>query len=540
MRAKNTFLILIIMLMLSPVLAVAGSVYQTAPVVYETNDFDSDVGVVAGDTLYYTVNQAVYPEEYGPDPSELTLPDFAGSTLYVKVMQIEDEYEFTTGVEGNKIYYATGLIFNDDKVFTIGAGLTATDIIIPAGSATPSITSGGVASWNTSYSAPTLFFINDDYAEHTMFLELLNFTVTETADNFHAILTNETSGGRIEGNWRKSYGICTHLIYDDIKFAGGDYTGVTLEITLDEVKKNPLPVTAGDVLEYKSDIIDVSITGDMLNETTLSSINDDYNDIADVYEGVGLLKYVVTGVEGCYYMCDVYMWDNWTQSYVKSDYPYVYNGFIGSFYNHDPFFYSYTPPPPTKGPSYYYFDGPGPFVTPDWGIYEGQMNLFDALLSNHVTDILELMSPAPWMTYHAIGGTMELVSKKDFKYLYALLNVNIEEDLGSSSFVSIVPEMVYDTGSIYQAQVEAYYCYHETGIGAAIRFNLDMDIEVYDEGTEYDTGLLSIDIDVKLRNHDYDPPEILGRGIMPGYNWIIALPALLSLAAIGLIRRRRK
>jgi hypothetical protein len=522
--------------MLSPVLAVTGTVYQTAPVVYEAKDFDSDVLVDEGDTLYYTLDQLVLPSEM--EIPDVTLPDFTGSTVFVKVMQIQDEYEFNIDVTGTLIYYAVGLILNEDKVLTIGAGLTATDIILTEGSGTPAIEMSGVPHWNTTFNGPALFFINNDYAEHNAFLTGMNFTVTDTVDNFHAVLTNETSGGSIEGNWRKSDGVCTYLLIDDIKFSDADFSGFTIELTLDRLEKRPLPVTAGDVIEWTADMIEVGVSGDLINETTLSMINEDIADIKAAYEGKVLMKQVVLDVEGCYYLCDTYMYDNWTDSLIKSEYPTVFNGFVGSINNHDPFYYSIVATP-GKGPSYDYWGGPGPFCTPDWDIYEAQMKMYNNILSNYVVDILEFMSPPPDLTFHAIDGTFELVSKKDFYYFYEILSVNIEEDLDTTS-ISFVPEMAYEMGSIYQMREEGYLCYHQSGIGAVIRANVDMQIEVYDPSSYYDTGLMNIDVDIKLRNHDYDPPEIIGRGILPGYNWIIAIPALLSLAAIGLINRRRK
>jgi hypothetical protein len=524
--------------MLSPVLAVVGSTNNTTTIVYDSKDFDSDVGIDAGDTLYYTLDQLAFPPGFTiPD---ITLPDFTGSTLYIKVSHIDEDVEFAPGVIGTEVHYGLGLLFNDDKVLTIGAGLTATDIILPEGSGTPAIEMSGLPHWNTTFgSSPALFFINDDYAHHTFFLEALNFTVTETVDSFHAIQTNETSGGSIEGNWRKSDGICTHLLIDNIAFGPADFTDVTIEITLDKVEKRPLPITAGDVIEFTSDLIDVSVSGDLINETTLSLINEDIAAIKAAYENKVLMKYVVTDVEGIFYMCDVYFYDNWTDSMIKSDIPTVFNGFVGLIwdsYYHIPFEPVITTP--GKGPGYSVFNGPGPFVTPDWDIYEAEMNLYNTLLSVYAVDILELISPPDYLTYHALGGNMELISKQDFYYFYEALNVQIEEDLLTSS--PIIPEMVYDTGSIYSIQEEGYVCYHETGIGAVIRVKADFEAEVYDTGTMYDTGIMNVDVNVKLRNHDYDPPEIIKGGILPGFNWIIAIPTLLGLAAIGLIARKRK
>ncbi len=523
--------------MLSPVLAVVGSTVDTTTIVFNSEDFDSDVGIEAGDTLYYTIDQLTLPADMTiPD---VTLPDFAGSTLYVKVMEVEEEFEFTLGVVGTKIYYALGIIFNEDKVFTIGAGLTATDIIIPEGAGTPSFEISGIPHWNGTYgSAPSLFFINDDYADHTTLLSAMGFTVVETASNFHAEQTNETTGGTIAGDWRKSDGICTHLIIDNIAFDGADFTDITIEVTLDKVEKRPLPISAGDNIEFTADMIEASISGDMINETTISTINEQIDLIKTAYEDKVLIKMVVTDVEGVFYMCDVYFYDNWTDTLVKQEYPTVFNGFMGSIFDHDPFFPSIIASP-GKVMSYNLFPYFGPFVTPDWDIYESQMKLYDALLSDYVADILGLISPPTSLTFHAINGNMELVNKRDFYYFHEIINIQIEEEMYTSS-PPIVPEMVYDAGGIYSLQEEGYVCYHESGIGAVIRLKADFSVEVYDPSSYYDTGILNVNVDVKLRNHVYDPPEIIGGGILPGFNWIIAIPTLLGLAAIGLIVRRRK
>ncbi len=514
--------------MLSPALSVMGTTVQEQTQVVP-QDFDSSVGVVAGDTLYYNIDQLVLPPE--ANPPNVTLPDFAGNTVFVKVMYVDDAHEFTPGVEGILINYALGLLFEEDETITVGDGLISTDYIIPAGAATPSVVVEGIPHWNMTYgSSISLFFINDDYAEHTTLLEAIGFTVTDTATTFSATFLNGT--GELSGTWRKSDGVCTHLIYDDIFFMGQNFTGFTFELSFNSLENNPLPVSNGQVISFDVDIADISVdgTGDLyaaINQTDLSMITSE----ADALVGETLMSIVVTDVKGCYYMADTYMYDFVTETLVKNPTPTVFNGFFGSITSGDDPFYGGIP--------YDFSEGIAPAITPDWTIYEGYMILGDTIVGVYMDELLEFLDPpADELIFHAIEGGLALKQKQDFYYFQEAVNVQVENNLTFGT--SVIPEVAYDTGATYTLEQNGYLCYHETGIGAAIYIRLAIDIEVYDSSTSYDTGTIHAEVDFKIRNPDYNPPEIINNNILPGFTWFLAIPTILGLAALGAIIRRRR
>jgi hypothetical protein len=535
------------MLVFSPLLAAVGTtVVNNTTATIKPQAWDSDVGIANGDTLFYTLNQLSLPGDLTSSMTGFTLPDFAGSTLFVKILYIDEDYYFTPegiGIPGTLVHYAMGLIFNNDLTFTIGEGITSTNIVLPAGSGTPGVQMAGVPHFNGSSYGPALFFLNDDWAHHESLLEYMGFTVTDGVDTFHA--EQSDASGSVSGDWRKSDGICTHMLIDNIEFGDANFTDVTFEFTLDRVEHNPLPVTPGENIEFGLDILDISVGGDMINETTLSLIDEEIADVKAAYEGKTLMKMVVTEVRGVYYMCDTYIYDNWTDQMIKGEYPTVFNGFVGSLGGYVPFFGGVIATPGfyyPEGPSYNYFSGPGPFVTPDWEIYGAYMKTYDTLLSVYAVDIIDLMTmPTDEIVINAIGGQLELVNRKDFYYFHEILSVNIDSNLTYSTVVDpFMPEMVYDTNGAYEVDQEGYVCYHESGVGAVIRLQVDFTVTVTDTYSIFDEGTLTVNANVKLRNPDYDPPELMSGGIIPGYTWIIAIPALLSLAALGIIRRKRQ
>jgi len=517
------------MIMLSPALSVMGTSIQEQPQIVP-QDFDSSIGVVAGDTLYYNIDQLVLPPE--ANPPNVTLPNFAGNTLYCKVMWVDETHEFAPGVEGTYINFALGMIFEEDETITVGEGLISTDYIIPAGSATPSVVLGAIPHWNSTFGeGPALFFINDDYADHSALLGAIGFTITDTADTFSATFVN--GSGTISGTWRKSDGICTHLKYDNIYFMGTDMTGYTFEISFDSKEYNPLPISNGDVISFDVDIAEISVdgTGDLyasINQTVLSSVTSE----ADSLVGKTLMKIDVTDVKGCYYMADTYMYDSVTDTLVKNPTPTVFNGFFGSInVSNDPFYGS---------ASYSYSNGIAPAITPDWRIYEGYMILGDTIVGVYMDELMEAIDPpADEIMFHTIEAGLALKEKRGFYYFQQAVNVQVENNLTYGT--SIMPEAIYDLGLIINIEQNGYLCYTETGIGAAIRIRATVDVELYDSATVASgTGTLSVDVDFKIRNPNYNPPEIIRDNILPGFTWFIAIPTIIGLAALGAIIRRRR
>ena len=145
------------------------------------------------------------------------------------------------------------------------------------------------------------------------------------------------------------------------------------------------------------------------------------------------------------------------------------------------------------------------------------------------------------LSLNTIDGDFFLSEKRDFKYFKESLNVDIDLEL-EQELSPFDADMVltFDIGATITQ--DGWLGYHESGVIAGLRLQLGATIEVTSDLTVsgVPTGSITINLDYKIVNPDYNPPDPMGGGVIPGYTWIIAIPALLSLAAIGLISRRRK
>jgi len=527
------------MLLLLPALPSIGTTdYEP---VLESTDFDSSVGVQAGDLIYYDLTSFSLSDEF--DIPNVTLPDFAGNSLFVKVMNVEEDYYFGIDDTGTLIHYAMGLMFNEDEIFTLGEGALATNIIIPEGAATPAIVMNGLPHFNGTYGyGPTQFFLNDDWADHQLHLEAIGFTVTSDDNVFEA--TQGDAEGEITASWRKSDGVLTYYLIDNYDMGVANYTGITIELQYDSMENNPLAVSVADNIGFAADILDVSITGtgDLWSAINQTEMDAQISQIT-AFEGKTLMKFVVTEIQGCYYLCDMYYYDPVTDALVLSPDQTMFNGFAGSISVSEPPLMGSLPS--AKGPSYSYSEGIGPWITPDWDIYEGQMKLYDTLIGVYFNDLIDFAEvPTDLLTFTTITGNMELKEKSGYYYFRDAIDINIDQNILYSpvSTAPMVPQGIYDLGLNIIVEQESYICYTSTGVGAVIRLKADVTVTFYDDipTTGYSTGSITVNVDVKLRNPDYDPPELIGNNFIPGFGWLVAFPAIFSIALLTVIRRRRK
>jgi hypothetical protein len=528
LRVKYSLIILI--MMLTPIVAVAGYTDNTPNVAIRPEAIDSAVGIVAGDTLKYTINELTLPIS----PTNVTLPNFAGVQVYMKILNVNTTAVLPGGT-GTLVTYAVGLLFPTAKTITIypGLGILEQVITIPAGAASPSMTLEGNPSFNGSGIAPTIFFVNNDWASHETFFTNMGMTVTNGATNFVVEFTNGT--GTVEGTWRKSDGVLTHLLFDDIYMGEMDMTGYTIELSLASKTYNPLAVTVGQVLDLQGDILDFEVTGtgDLYDSIDQATITEMHDELALMEDEV-LLRFIVDEVSGCYVKGRGYSWDMSTHTLVGGTSSTVFNGFLGCYQSTEPPLYS-------SGDGYMggYW---APAITPDWDIYAGQMMLYDYGISTLINDYVLAADPIPEedATLNNIAGSFELTTKRAFKFFQfgftADVNINMTD-----SFSPIIPPAVYEAGEHIIAEVEGYTGFHETGIACSMRLTGLFSIELYAPGTvTAPTGTITVEFDFKLRNPDYNPPDPIGRGFIPGFTWVIAIPALFGVASFALIARKRK
>ncbi len=518
-----------LLIMLTPAISILSATVPEEEY-FVPNDIDSTVGVISGDTLFYNIEQLVLPP--GVEIENVTLPDFADNKIIVKVMYVDNNYEFNSTHTGARIWYSVGFMFGQDETFDLDFSLLDTNIVIPKGAATPSIVIDGNPYFtNVGDGSPSLFFLNDDWADHKTNLESLGFVVTDSASELSATFTNGT--GELTGTWRKSDGVLTDILFDDIIMSD-----MTLELSLDSKVNRPLGVSVGDQIEMTLETFDLEVTGsgDLytsgINQTELSEVQATMASM----EGKTMVRFVVNEVYGMYYTCSIYAYDIDTDTMKKvTDDDIYFNGFFGSIQ---------VAEPPKFDSDDHDFNpsGMGPVVSPDWDIYEGYMILANTLLGVYINEILTIAGPP---TDDAVITTIEptfgFQSKRGYYYFQQSLDIDIEANLAFTS-IKLGINALYDTGIHATVNEKMYFAYHESGVFAGMRIEAVIDVTMYDSASSsgFPAGNVHVEIDFKLRNPDYNPPDAYGGGFIPGFEWLIAIPALMSVAVIGLVSKKRK
>lgn len=500
------------------------------------NDWDSTVGVVDGDTFFYTIDEFTLPASV--TPTDVTLPDFTGNQIVLKVMYVDNNYEFNSTVTGPKIYFTVGFLFTKDTVFGLDISeLVASEIVIPAGAATPSISIAGRPHFADGPEGPLVWVLNNDWAEHEAFLSNIGFVVTNAADTFTATLTNGTGTFSVE--YRKSDGVLTHALIDEIIFMGLDTTGYTFEISLDKKESRPLNVNVGDQVMINADILTAEVTGsgDLYNNINQSDVTSVQNTLASI-EGDTVLRFVVNDVYGCFYVASIYGY-NMESATLENIGEIYFNGFFGAIQNVEPPHYD-DHPTANYNPS-----GIGPYLTPDWDIYEGYMILGDTILGVYINELLNAIS-APetdQMSFNTLDFNFGFDKKTSYYYFQESAEVDIDVNMtDTSSIIPLAALGIYETGIQVTASEQMYLAYHQSGVLASIHMKADVTVAIYSDipisGAE--TGTVTISIEIKLVNPVYNAPDNFGGGFIPGFEWLVAIPALMGVAIVSIISRKKK
>ncbi len=429
-------------------------------------------------------------------------------------------------------------MFEKEVTFDLDFTELDIDIVIPKGAATPSPVVEGAPHFQNTDTAPSFFFLNDDWGDHKTNLQNLGFTITETTSEFTATFTNGT--GTVTGTWRKADGVLTHILFDDVYMGNMDATGMTVELSLDKLENRPLAVTVGDIIELEVENADITLTGsgdlyDDINQTEFSEVQ---STIASI-EGKTFVKFVINEVHGMFYTCSMYVYDIDDDKVNKvTDDDLYFNGFLGSIKTNDY--------PEYNGAIHDYAPmGLAPVVTPDWDIYEGYMDLASTLFGVYVEEMLKVLTiDEDKVVFNTLTPTWGFQKKQGYYYFQQALDADIDINMTSSVSPMLGVNGVFDAGFSIVANEKMYHAYHNSGVFAGFRVEGTIDQTIYDTtnytGTGFVVGNVHLVFDFKLRNPDFNPPDAYGGGFIPGFEWLIAIPAIMGVAAISFISRKRK
>lgn len=539
MRMRSVFVIVTLLIMLSPILSINGT-SQNEEEILIANDLDSDIGVLAGDIFYYNINQLTLPSEVEID--NVTLPDFAGNQIYVKVLYIEENYHYDYTTFGAVIHFAVGFKFAKDTTFEFDFSLLdSTDITIPKGATTPSVTSVGNPHFeDTLELGPAMFFMNSNWDSHVLELEALGFTVTNVADELSAVIYD--GAGVITITWRKSDGALTHLMIEDIAFLDNDFSDSTVEISLDEKEHRPLGISIGDQIEIEAEYVnfDFSVSGEIatdINETDISEELVSYEALTDHT----ILRLIVDEIYGVYYVCSVWVIDDLeTFELERLDDKIYFNGFQGAS-DIESFLPNFD-----SSDEIFFGSVIVPAITPDWDIYKGFMTLGNTLIGFYCDEVIEALQPEieHYETIHTFDVTFGFSKRQDYYYY----QVSMETDIDINQTYYYNQNAILDTMDTYaigvrvETSTKMYVAYHETGVFAGMRIKQSSKQTAYDYigATNYDTGTTQYEFDIKLRNIDFNPPDAFVGGFIPGFRWLLIIPALLPITTYRFVSRRRK
>jgi len=254
-------------------------------------------------------------------------------------------------------------------------------------------------------------------------------------------------------------------------------------------------------------------------------------------EGKTMLRFVVNEVYGMYYTCSIYAYNMDTDQLEKiTDEDIYFNGFFGSIQ---------TVEPPKYDDLNHEFNpsGMGPVITPDWDIYEGYMELGNTLLGVYINEILTIVDPPEdEVVINTVEPTFGFQSKRGYYYFQQAFDLDVDVNMTDAVTPALGINGIFNTGIQGVMNEKAYMAFHESGVFAGLRMEATVDVTLYDATsyTGFPAGNVEINIDFKIRNPDYNPPDAYGGGFIPGFEWLVAIPAIMGVAAIAAISRKRK
>ncbi|RLI63616.1 MAG: hypothetical protein DRO63_08285, partial [Candidatus Gerdarchaeota archaeon] len=366
--------------------------------------------------------------------------------------------------------------------------------------------------------------------EHESILEYMGFTVSNTADTLTAEWSNAT--GLVSFAWRKSDGILTYLHIKNANFSNQAFVDTEIELSLNSVEIKGLALTVGQVIELNAEIayLNVDVTGDLIPTDNLTDISSMEDEIADMQDQT-IMKFVITDIEGLYYTAQTYLYDMETNSLLEQPKETLFIGFLGAIQISDvPIDGTYETMP--------FF---APAITTDYDIYTGYMVLANTLVGVYLDDFLSFIPElsSSGIAVNNIDGTFSVLEKRGYFFLKESLTLDVDVDIAISLVKATDPSIIVDVS----ATQEGWMAYSDTGILAGMRMQTSIDLSVNTDMSTFSgisTGQVVINFDFKLVNPNYNPPDPMGGGIIPGFTWFIAIPAIFAIATTSVILHRRK
>ncbi|MGC9779367.1 MAG: hypothetical protein HZR80_09020 [Candidatus Heimdallarchaeota archaeon] len=529
MRYNKIIVLTVILLMLLPISGVIGSA-DIENIAITPNDFGDDVGVEAGMTIKYDITDFTVPDLL----DNISVSDLSGNQLYLKILAVEDQ-DFGGGAAGKYVFYGLGLIFLTDETISIGEGYESVEMLIPAGSATPPIPMEGFPHFaGGDFNPMGLFFLDDGWTDHETVLESMGFTVTINAEALIAEFINGT--GHLLLNWRKSDGILTDIVMNDLYFYETDMTDYEVVLALNSVETLGIELAVGDEISLQADLafLDIVSTGDIVTMLNLSTY-ESYEDSVFAMEEQTVVKFVIEAIHGLYIKAEVSMYDFGTQALVSQG-SYLYSAFLGS---------SPSTNSTLNGTDVQIGSIISPALTADYDIYTGYMLLFDSIVGVYLDDLIGFLPnlETSGISINAIDGSFQVIEKRKFFYLQNTFDINLDLDSESLNLTAkdLTPQQLSMGVGVIIKQT-GWVAYHEDGYLAGIQLDLDINVEVttdYDTYTDIPAGTIAIDLNLLLTNPEYKVPDPLGTGVIPGYTWLVSIPAILSIVVITIIRRKK-
>ena len=506
-----------------------------------------------GDTVYYKVSKYNYPlqnllagQTSSIDLSQVQL-DLTGSQFGVKVMNTYS----TSGQYLLDVFVILGKqivvpfpsntdptvtsIFGNTMTIPAGTGISI-GAMLPGSNLVSFISSG-------SNSGIPVYIESSNTGNYKTYLDGLSsssssYTTTDGSDTFQTVckVNDNTGSFTITLVWFKTGNDAGFFKSFDltgtVPNSQGQSVNVAVTFSFDHRVNNPLPSEATDgktqYLQIESAGIDLSWDGtyfnDLMNGFNQTAYNETKSQLQSMV-GQNFMRYTfnIFGNTGMYYATNLDLYDFNTNGYVSDLYIQWFDGFTGTPDGYNP----------SCAPNCYNANSPtgflvpflAPAITPDWDIWQTNMNTYQAL-SGIVTNTLTSSSVTNnildyGLKVNTLTNLMQLRSKDQFMYFYDELNAKMNYD-ASQALSSNRPSNFDGTE---KASVDAagnlWSSYTNKGLiaGYGVKFNVTVSVTNFplSSNTGRGDGTLTLGIVFKLRNDAFNSlPDGVSATPVPG------------------------